>query len=141
MKEETFHDIIERYKPKLDDIFYGENFQYRSLPKFIDKIKEEHFNVPSKVIKDYYDNQNVVQVFKPVMKQKEYHPILSYYPFERVYIDTMYLTLPNSVLAFVNIMDLFTKYAFSKVFIIPKKASKIYSNVTLVSILFNLFNF
>jgi hypothetical protein len=127
-KEETFHDIIQRYKPKLDDIFYNDNFQYRSLPKFIDKIKEEHFNVPTQIIKDYYDNQNVVQVFKPYTEEKQYHPILSYYPFERVYIDTMYLTLTKSVIAFVNIMDLFSKYAFSKFFIIPAGTSNIPSS-------------
>jgi len=118
----------ERYKEKLDNIFYSDKFQYRSLPKFVERIHEEHFTVPHKIIKDYYDNQNIVQVFKPYKEIKEYHPILSYYPFERIYIDTMYLTLSKSVLAFVNIIDLFSKYAFSKYFIIPIGTSNIPSS-------------
>ena len=128
MKEDTFHDVIERYKEKLDDIFYSDTFQYRSLPKFEERIREEHFTVPRKVIQDYYNNQNIVQVFKPYTEVKEYHPILSFYPFERIYIDTMYLTLSKSVLAFVNIIDLFSKYAFSKVFVIPMNTSNISSS-------------
>lgn len=122
INKESFENVIEN-KKVLDKIFYNDNFQYRSLPKFQQKVEEINPRLPYTTIKDYYNNQSVVQVFKPYREEKTYHPILSYYPFERIYIDTMYLTLEKSVLAFVNIMDLFSKYAFSKVFVIPKNTS------------------
>ena len=39
----------------------------------------------------------------------------------------MFLTQPNSTIGFINIVDLFSKYAFSKSFILPSKTSAISS--------------
>jgi hypothetical protein len=81
-------------------------------------------------IKFYYDNQNIVQVLKPDREFHEtnHYPILSNYPFERVYIDTMYLSQNNSTLAFVNIMDLYSKFAYSHVFVIGGNTQNIKSS-------------
>jgi len=126
------YDEIVKYKKDLDEVFYGMGFLARSFYKFTNKLDELGYNnIPYDVIKAYYDNQTITQVFKPNNEIHEYHPILSFYAFEKVYIDTMYLTQKNSVLAIVNIMDLFSKYAFSKCFVIPARTSNISSEKTM----------
>ncbi len=47
-------------------------------------------------------------------REAKYKPIISYKPFERVYIDTMYLIYPKQTLAIVTIYDLFSKYGDSR---------------------------
>jgi hypothetical protein len=75
----------------------------------------------------FYNNQGVRQVFEPLTDDKIHTHILSFYPFESVYFDTMYLRLANSTLAFINCVDLFSKYAFSKMYIIKHKAQAVSS--------------
>ncbi len=84
----------------------------KSLPKFKHKLKSMNIDVPPKFLQFYYDNQAITQIFRPVHfeKQKYYNPILSYKPFERVYMDTMYLIYPKQTLAIVNLYDMFSKY-------------------------------
>ena len=127
-------ELLKDYKKELDDVFYSTKFLSRGLNKFVDKLDELKIDIPYDTIKEYYDNQAVVQVFKPYQEVKQYHPILSYYPFQRVFIDTMYLTQKKSVLAFVNIIDLFSKYAFSKMFIIPARTSNIPSSSSVIAL-------
>ena len=45
-----------------------------------------------------------------------------------MFMDTMYIRLGKSTLAFCNIIDFFSKYAYSKLFIIGEKAQAITSN-------------
>jgi len=122
---------LQDYKKQLDDVFYSTNFMTRSLPKFRAKLEELKLDIPFNIIDEYYNNQAITQVFKPYEEVHQYHPIIAYYPFERVFIDTMYLTLKHSVLAFVNMMDLFSKFAFSKCYVIPARTSNIPSNNSL----------
>ena len=115
MSHELFEKVL-KYKKVLDNIFYDNKFFAKGYTKFL-KVCHQ-LEIPNNIIKFYYDNQAIVQVFRP---DREYHdtnhyPILSNYPFERVYIDTMYLSQNNSTLAFCNIMDLYSKYAYSHVF-------------------------
>ena len=117
MSHELFEKVL-KYKKVLDKIFYDNKFFAKGYTKFL-KVCHQ-LEIPNNIIKFYYDNQAIVQVFRP---DREFHdtnhyPILSNYPFERVYIDTMYLSQNNSTLAFCNIMDLYSKYAYSHVFVI-----------------------
>ena len=121
-------DSVLQNKSFLDSIFYDKDFLMKNLPLFVKKIRatKEGNGIPYNVIADYYQHQPVVQQFKPHNNAKiSHHHIISLLPFERVYCDTMYLTQKNSVLAFVNIIDLFSKYAFSKCYIIKSKTSSI----------------
>ena len=124
----------EKTKKYLDDIFYDKGFLMKNFNLFLKKVRSEEFKehrnhkIPHNVIEEYYNNQEVVQAFKPIPKQtKLYRPIISLFPFARIYCDSMYLTQPKSTLGFINIVDLFSKYAFSKSFILPKRTSAISS--------------
>lgn len=99
-------------KDKLDNIFYNNDFMMKNFNVFKNKVKD----VPKDVLKFYYDNQEVVQMFKPIVKRsnRKFIPITTTSPFMRVYFDTMYLTSHN--LIFINAVDLFSKYGFSHVF-------------------------
>ena len=114
-------DRVLKFKKDLDKIFYGNGFMMRNLKVFKKRVRQLSPHFPLSVIEDYYKAQGVVQVFKHVPEMKEYHrPIITYKPFQRVYIDTMYLNLGESVIAFVNMVDLFSKYADSYMYVQPK---------------------
>jgi hypothetical protein len=100
---------------------------FRSNLKKDEIIKHEAL-IPAKESELYYQSQGVKQEFKPVVDTGIYRHILAFYPLERMFIDTMYLRLNNSTLAFCNIIDLFSKYAYSKLFIIGGKAQAIKSS-------------
>lgn len=130
---ELFNKVL-KVKKILDDIFYGEQFLFKSINKFIYQVKLEGHDISSDVIKCYYDNQAIVQIFKPIIKDDYVRvPIITTRPFNKVYLDTMYLTMNNSVTAFVNIMDLFSKFAYSRMFIIPKKTSSVSSSKAVIA--------
>ena len=120
---------VKKDKKELDDVFYGDSNLMASLPKFYENLKkqDDDDNIDYNETEFYYDNQAVKQVFQPYERQKVYKHIVAMYPFERVYIDTMYLRLGNSTLAFVNIVDAFSKYAYSKMFVLPLRSQAITS--------------
>ena len=126
---------VKEDKPELDKVFYGDNVLMASLPKFEQVLKKDEEEHHLKITKHeenalYYNNQAVRQVFKPHENEHNYIHILAYYPFERVFMDSMYLRLGNSTMAFVNIIDLFSKYAFSRVFFIKKNSQALPSSTT-----------
>lgn len=133
MGDKGLYEEVLKHKKELDEVFY-DNF-HKSLPKFIYELKRKNVNVQDKVIQFYYENQALTQIFKPVRsivkEKKEYYPIVSYYPFERVYIDTMYIKEKNRTLGFINIMDLFSKYAFSHMYVLDKDSNNISSKKSL----------
>ncbi len=116
-------------KKKLDDVFYNQNFLMKSLPKFIHKLNSLNINLPPKLVKFYYNNQAITQIFRPpnFEKQTKYNPILSFKPFERVYMDTMYLIYPKQTLAIVNLYDMFSKYGDGRIIPISSGAKNISS--------------
>ena len=127
---------VKKNKHILDEIFYKKNLMgnfknfYTHLKKY--EADKDIPITPMQEAKFYYDNQEVIQVFKPYTKPKIYQHITGFYPFEKYYIDTMYLTLPNSRLALVNIVDLFTKYAYSKCFELDKNTQAIKSSKSVI---------
>lgn len=121
-----FKEVL-KYRKVLDDIFYGDGLLMKGFPQFFKAVRNEQHDIPFSVLKYYYENQAVVQIFKPPEKLDFHRPIISLLPFGRVYCDTMYLTLKNSVLGFINIIDLFTKYGFSKVYVLKSETSSISS--------------
>ena len=124
----------EKTKQYLDNIFYDKGFLMKNFPIFLKKVRSEefkeqgHHKIPYNTIEEYYKNQEVVQSFKPVENIKIHRPIISLLPFARIYCDSMYLTQPKSTLGFINIVDLFSKYAFSKSFLLPNRTSAISSS-------------
>jgi hypothetical protein len=101
-------------KQKLDSLFYGKDLMTKGFKVFKDAVKS--LKIPDKDLKFYYDNQEIVQLFKPIppRKERKFIPIVVSSPFERVYMDTMFITGIN--LTIVNCVDLFSKYGFSMSF-------------------------
>jgi len=123
---------VKKDEPELNHIYYGENLManFNSFSSNLkkDEILKHEELIPQSEAHLYYDNQSVRQVFKPVVNDGIYRHILAFYPFERMFMDTMYIRLHNSTLAFCNIIDLFSKFAFSKVFVIGSKSQAIKSS-------------
>ena len=121
---------VEKDKPELNKVYYGDKNLMSNLHTFEEVLeldeKSHHLkHIPNDEAKFFYDNQAVKQVFTPYEDKHEYIHILAYYPLEKIYMDTMYLRLTNSTLAFVNGIDLFSKYAFSKCYTLSKSSSSV----------------
>lgn len=103
-------------KSVLDKIFYGDDFLSRNLDSFYAVVKKSHPSISKSIVKFYYDNQQVVQIFKPYISRKniKHIPIISDNPFDVVYCDTMFITSIN--LTIVNFIDLFSKFGYSQSF-------------------------
>ena len=124
--------VVQEHKKELDDIFYGNQFLMKSFPRFLKKVRSIRFDIPYSALKFYYDNQAIVQIFSPVEEIDYSHiPILSYAPFEKVYADTMYITNDKSTIGIVNFIDLFSKYAGCKMFVLGENVSNLSSDKTL----------
>ena len=136
MSEEPYKLLreVEEDKDELNNVFYGDKTLMTSYPKFKEKLKEDEEEHPEeKVIPNdesefYYENQSVTQVFKPHEREMNHKHIVAYYPLEKIYMDSMYLRLGKSTLGFVNGIDLFSKFAFSRMFILPKQSQAILSS-------------
>lgn len=102
---------LTKAKPTLDKIFYSEDFIMGSLPKLWCKVKEST-NIPFRVTKGYYDNQAVVQMFKPLNKPQRDYPIQTTKPLNIIFMDTMVI----DQYYIINTIDLFSKFASSSVF-------------------------
>ena len=63
-------DKLSKYKDTLDDVFYSSDFFAKSLPKFVKKLELLKLDIPYNIIEFYYDNQAIVQIFKPVTETK-----------------------------------------------------------------------
>ena len=95
--------LSQEEKNKLDKIFYeGENYLF-GINKFMKELRKEKINIPQNKIKYYYDNQEVVQRFKPKKKIKRIKISAGSRPFEKIYSDTMFLTDAN--VALLNFID------------------------------------
>jgi hypothetical protein len=127
------YNDIQKYKKEMDDIFYGHGLLMKNFKTFYDAVNKADHDIPYAIAKDYYNNQAVVQIFKPLKPTKNHYKIISLVPFERIYCDSMYLTMKNSVLGMINIIDLFSKYAFSKCFILPKGTSAMGSDKAVIA--------
>lgn len=100
-------------KKKLDEIFYNDTFLYRGFNKFYEMIKKKGLKIDQDVARFYYDNQEINQLFKPLNKFQGKKIVVTR-PFQRVYMDTMFITSSNIIL--INIIDYFTKYAYVRLF-------------------------
>ena len=131
-EQNKIFDEVKKDKKELDEVYYGTNLMsnYNNFSRNLKKeeiLKHEEL-IPTNESKLFYDNQAVKQEFTPVVDTGIYRHIVGLYPFERFFIDTQYLRLHNSTLAFCNIIDIFSKYAYSKLFIIGGKSQAIKSN-------------
>lgn len=99
-----------RLREKLDPEFYGRGFMFQGLEKFKQHLKDKNIDVSNNDLQFYYDNQEIVQMFRPVPRVRVNIPITASEPFDRLYFDTMFLTDLN--LTLVNAVDLFSKYGF-----------------------------
>lgn len=97
-------------KKTLDKYFYGKDLMTRGFDAFKEAVKP--LKIPKEKLQYYYNNQEVVQLFKPLPRRKDikYIPIVSSAPFQVLYFDTMFITGLN--LTLVNAIDLFSKYGF-----------------------------
>ena len=138
MSNQELYQRVLKHRKILDDLFYDKKFFAKSFDKFQHFLEINKINIPYSVVKFYYDNQSITQLFRPVREfsssDKNFHPILSNYPFERVFMDTMYISQNNRTLAFINCMDLFTKYGYSHMFVIEKQASNVLSSQSVITL-------
>ena len=92
-ESEGFKDLLKdvhTYKKILDGIFYGKHLLFKSFPKFLKQVRQEHpeeSKLNYSVVKWYYDNQAIVQIFKPYEENHVRVPITTTSPFNRIYID------------------------------------------------------
>ena len=101
-------------KDKLDKIFYkGENYLF-GINKFMKELRKEKVNIPQNKIKYYYDNQEVVQRFKPKEKIKRLKINEGNRLFEKIYSDTMFVTDAN--VALLNFIDYYSRFCFVFIF-------------------------
>lgn len=117
--------ITDTVKKNLDDIFYGKKLMTKGFNVFKGAVKS--LKIPDNKLMYYYNNQEIVQLFKPITprKDRKFIPIIVSSPFERVYMDTMFITSLN--LTIVNCVDLFSKYGYSMTF----RGSSVSSSKTL----------
>lgn len=101
---------------ELSKVFYSNEFLMGSFPKFWDTIKD--MGIPYRVARNWYENQEIVQLFKPIRKPQKEYSIRTTKPLKVLYMDTM--SIDEYYL--VNTIDLFTKYASSSVFRKPVTA-------------------
>lgn len=74
---------------KLKSLFYDTKKGLINTNKLFEKVKEEKLNLTHKQVKDFYDNQPVNQVMKPVRKPKEFSTIYAFYNSEIYQMDIM----------------------------------------------------
>ena len=99
--EETFNKV-EQDKKTLNDEYYGNKTLMTNYGNFAlnikkdinkDKKNNDRGYIDTDESKLFYDNQGVRQVFEPLADDKIRTHILSFYPFESIYFDTIYLRL------------------------------------------------
>ena len=135
MSVKVFNEV-KKDAPELNKVYYGNknlmsNYHIFSTILKEDEEKKHEKLIPPKESHLYYDNQAVQQVFEPHEDDGIYRHILAFSPFQRVYMDTMYIRLNNSTLAFINVIDLFSKFAYSKLFIIGGRSQAVTSQKSL----------
>jgi transposase InsO family protein len=101
-------------KKILDNVFYEQDIGTRGLDTFKRQLKKDGIDIGKDKIKFYYDNQEVVQIFKKKPKYVKLNKINIGEPFSKIYIDTMFLTSAN--ITVINIIDFFTKFALIRAF-------------------------
>jgi len=119
---------------QMNQVFYNDHRMMGGFPQFYSKLRQVRQEqglhpISQQMAKAYYVNQGVNQVFYPyTAPPRDWHTKhVSFHPFEKVYIDSMYLTQNNSVTAFCCIIDSFSKFAYAKMFTIRAGTSAIKS--------------
>lgn len=86
---------------------------YGKMPKFP--------GILDKDVKDWYDSQSLVQMMRPppqkISKEEKtegYLPIVAWFPFQRLYMDTMFIKRLGLVI--VCGLDLYSRYGFARVY-------------------------
>ena len=85
----------EQEKEILDTLFYEDKNYIFGFAKFFEKIKENKLNISKSKALFYYNNQEITQLFKRKKSNIKLKIVNSIYPFEKVYVDSMYLTNAN----------------------------------------------
>lgn len=87
-------------------IFYKGNIV--GFDKFVDECRSAGIKISEAKLKDFYDNQEITQMFRPLPKGTGGKKMLVFNPFEKVYMDAMYIT--SSGVSLITTVDYFTKY-------------------------------
>jgi hypothetical protein len=74
---------------KVKTLFYDTKQGLINVQKFYKKVKDNKIDITQKQVKDFYDNQPVNQVMKPVRKPKEFSTIYAFYNNEIFQMDIM----------------------------------------------------
>jgi hypothetical protein len=74
---------------KVKKLFYDTKQGLVSFNKFYDKIKENNINITKKQAEEFYKNQEVNQVLKPINRPKIYNSIVANFPRDIFQMDIM----------------------------------------------------
>lgn len=105
--------LSERQQETLRRLFYGEDgsFFLQDIDKLKKRLDKKGIDIDPREVRDWYENQEVVQLLRPPPREVgRYFPIIAWRPFERFYMDTMFI--PNYRLVLVVGLDLFSRYGF-----------------------------
>lgn len=116
----------------LRDLFYNGK-SVLTYQSFISKAPK---NIPPSVVKDFYDNQEIVQTTKKYVAPEKFYKILAFQPVDRVFIDTMFIK--RYKVAIVVIIDLFSKYGYAHIYSNTLKDDGITSQKALTALQFFL---
>lgn len=117
--------IPQNIQDQLGKIFYNEDnsnkFFIGDMTKFKQVLKDNNINIRPKDLKEWYESQEIIQITKPppitnesISKQIFNHKIITSFPFERLYLDTMYIKKYN--IAIIVALDQFSRLALAKLY-------------------------
>ena len=89
--------LTQEKQERLRRYFYGEGGDTFMLMN-VNKMRKKFPDIPLKDMKEWYDSQELVQIMRPppMIVENErigeaYKPIVAWYPFQRLYLDTMFI--------------------------------------------------
>ena len=96
----------------MEEIFYSPEFNSQSLNKFVEFLrkKKPNHSFSYKEIKEFYENQPVIQRTRMKRRRQKFNPIITLEPKNILYMDTTFIKSDN--IAVITAIDLFSKKGY-----------------------------
>ena len=100
------------------NIFYNPKTGFIDLPSLYEKLQEAGYNFKYNDVKNWYQNQQINQIYKKPMKIRSYNKIISHYnqigELQADLMDLKKFSRHNHGYKYIlNIIDIFSRYAWS----------------------------
>ena len=134
LPEQLMQQVLEGpLHDEMSDVYYNQ-VGMAGFPIFNKKLQEQRREnheprIPQKIVKAFLFNQHTSQTFHQYTEPKAnfYAHSIAYSPFEQIQCDSMYIQMDNRTIAYVCILDLFSKYAHVTSFFLQGRVSAITS--------------